>query len=373
MEAEADTPITDYITESPTTESVPINSRMTDANGENILGDNILGENVHNSGTEISPVAAKEIIDAEQKKALESIRRFLQSKNSYDVLPVSFRLVVLDTALLVKKSLTILMQNGIVSVPLWNSKTSRFAGLLTAMDYINVIQYYFQNPDKMDKIEDLTLDGLRGVEKAIGAVPIETLSIHPFKSLYEACIKMTESKARRIPLVDVNEETGREIVVSVLTQYRILKFVALNCKETRFLMKPLSQLNIGVHENLEAVSMNTPVIDVIHLLVQRGVSSIPIVDENYKLINIYEAIDVLALIKGGIYTDLSLSVGEALMRRAEDFEGVHTCTIEDRLDTIMETIRRSRLHRLFVVDDQGKLKGIVSLSDILKYILYGEM
>lgn len=356
---QADVPITDEITASPTSDSFV--SEYTSNN-----------TNTQPSNQPQAPSKPDDLIIEEQRKALEGIRRFLQSKTSYDVLPVSFRLVVLDTALLVKKSLTILMQNGIVSVPLWNSKTSRFAGLLTAMDYINVIQYYFQNPDKMDKIEDLTLDGLRGVEKAIGAVPIETLSIHPFKSLYDACIKMTESKARRIPLVDVNEETGREIVVSVLTQYRILKFVALNCKETRSLMIPLSSLNIGVYENLETVSMNTPVIDVIHLLVHRGVSAIPIVDENYKLINIYEAIDVLALIKGGIYTDLSLSVGEALMRRAEDFEGVHTCTINDRLDTIMETIRRSRLHRLFVVDEEGKLKGIVSLSDILKYILYGE-
>lgn len=168
------------------------------------------------------------IIDAEQRKGLTAIQNFLKSKTSYDVLPVSFRLVVLDTSLLVKKSLTILLQNGIVSAPLWDSKTSRFAGLLTAADYINVIQYYFQNPDMMDKIEDLTLNGLKEVEHAIGAVPIETVSIYPFKSLYEACVKMTQSKARRIPLIDVDEETGREIVVSVLTQYRILKFVALN-------------------------------------------------------------------------------------------------------------------------------------------------
>lgn len=87
-------------------------------------------------------------------------------------------------------------------------------------------------------------------------------------------------------------------------------------------------------------------------------------------VNIYEAVDVLSLIKGGIYTDLSLSVGEALMRRPEDFEGVYTCTFEDRLDTIMDTVRRSRLHRLFVVDDHGRLQGVVTLNDILKYLLY---
>lgn len=41
-----------------------------------------------------------------------TIRTFLKARTSYDVLPISYRLIVLDTALLVKKSLNILNQNG---------------------------------------------------------------------------------------------------------------------------------------------------------------------------------------------------------------------------------------------------------------------
>lgn len=40
-----------------------------------------------------------------------SIRDFLRKRTSYDVLPLSFRLIVLDTDLLIKKSLNILIQN----------------------------------------------------------------------------------------------------------------------------------------------------------------------------------------------------------------------------------------------------------------------
>ena len=51
---------------------------------------------------------------------------------------------------------------GIVSAPLWDSKSSTFAGLLTTSDYINVIQYYFQNPAALDQIDQFRLDNLRG-------------------------------------------------------------------------------------------------------------------------------------------------------------------------------------------------------------------
>lgn len=311
-------------------------------------------------------------VPLEQKFAMESIRAFLKSKTSYDVLPVSYRLIVLDTSLLVKKSLNVLLQNNIVSAPLWDPKTSRFAGLLTSSDFINVIQYYFSNPDKFELVDKLQLDGLKEIERALGVEPIDTASIHPSRPLYEACIKMMGSTSRRIPLIDQDEDTNREIVVSVLTQYRILKFVALNCRETHFLKRPIGELGIMTEKEVASCRMTTPVIDVIQLLSQGNVASIPIVDDEGHLINVYEAVDVLGLIKGGIYNDLSLSVGEALMRRSDDFEGVYTCTKNDKLSTIMDNIRKSRVHRFLVVDQCGKLVGVLTLSDILRYILLGE-
>lgn len=45
---------------------------------------------------------------------------------------------------------------------MWDSSTSTFAGLLTTSDYINVIQYYVQNPAALDRIDQFRLNSLRG-------------------------------------------------------------------------------------------------------------------------------------------------------------------------------------------------------------------
>ncbi|KAF2156596.1 nuclear protein SNF4 [Myriangium duriaei CBS 260.36] len=308
--------------------------------------------------------------DVEQLEALRAIRGFLKLRRSYDVLPLSYRLIVLDTALLIKKSLNILTQNAIVSAPLWDSKTSAFAGLLTTSDYLNVIQYYWQNPDALAAIDQFRLSSLREVEKAIGVTPIETISINPLRTLYEACRKMLETRARRIPLVDVDDETQREWVVSVITQYRILKFIAVNVtKETQSLKVPLRDLNVGTYSGVASAKMDTSVMDVIHMLVKKNCSSVPILNDDGTVINVFEAVDVIALIKGGVYDELNLTVGEALLKRAEEFSGIYTCTLNDRLDTIFDTIRKSRVHRFVIIDEDSKLKGILTLSDILEYIL----
>jgi 5'-AMP-activated protein kinase regulatory gamma subunit len=55
----------------------------------------------------------------------------LKKQTCYDVLPVSFKLIVFDTRLLVKKSLAALLQHGVQSAPLWDSHTQTYAGMLT--------------------------------------------------------------------------------------------------------------------------------------------------------------------------------------------------------------------------------------------------
>lgn len=51
---------------------------------------------------------------------------------------------------------------AIVSAPVWDSHESRFTGILTATDYINVIQYYCQFPEEMSKLDHFRLSSLRG-------------------------------------------------------------------------------------------------------------------------------------------------------------------------------------------------------------------
>ena len=57
------------------------------------------------------------------------------------------------------------------------------------------------------------------------------------------------------------------------------------------------------------------------------------------------------------------------LRYFKDFPGIYTCSVYDRLDTIFDTIRKSRVHRFAVLDNSSRLKGVLTLSDILEYIL----
>jgi len=66
------------------------------------------------------------------------------------------------------------------------------------------------------------------IEKELNVPPPPLLFVHPSRPLYDACKTLIQTHARRLPVIDRDSETGHEVLVSVLTQYRALKFIANN-------------------------------------------------------------------------------------------------------------------------------------------------
>ena len=67
------------------------------------------------------------------------------------------------------------------------------------------------------------------------------------------------------------------MVTSVITQYRILKFIAMNVKETDMLRKPLEVVKLGTYSGMVRCSMDTSVLDVVDEMVTKNISSVPVV------------------------------------------------------------------------------------------------
>ena len=69
------------------------------------------------------------------------------------------------------------------------------------------------------------------------------------------------------------------------------------------------------------------------------------------------------------YNNLDVTLKEANEHRNEWFEGVHTCKRNDSLFAVMENIVKAEVHRLVIIDKDGKVCGVVSLSDILSFLV----
>ncbi|XP_077280028.1 SNF4/AMP-activated protein kinase gamma subunit [Temnothorax americanus] len=292
--------------------------------------------------------------------------KFFKFHKCYDLIPTSAKLVVFDTHLLVKKAFFALVYNGVRAAPLWDSSRQQFVGMLTITDFIKILQMYYTSPlVTMDELEEHELDTWRKVLKD-QVNPL--VSIGPDASLYEAIRTLIQNRIHRLPVIDL--DTGN--VLYILTHKRILRFLFLYIHELpkpSFTNKTLRELRIGTFENIETATEETSIILALKKFVERRVSALPIVDSEGKLVNIYSKFDVINLAAEKTYNNLDVSLREANEHRNEWFEGVQSCKLDETLFTIMERIVRAEVHRLVVIDDDDKVIGIISLSDLLFYLV----
>ena len=227
----------------------------------------------------LPPILSQESHDA----ALYAIRIFLKGRTCYDAFPVSFRLIVLDTKLNVKKALQCLLLNGAPShiSPTHTSYPHR-RRLCSPMEQRKVkVRWHAHRPRHHPSHPVLLRQSqLRGcsrrrrdiparvvaryvtprpsdeprsdtlppeIEKSLGVATPPMLKDHPNSTLYDAAKVLIQTHARRLPLLDYDSETGHEVIVSVLTQYRLLKFISINVIHP-FCLAVRSYLYLPVHQ-----------------------------------------------------------------------------------------------------------------------------
>jgi CBS domain-containing protein len=108
-----------------------------------------------------------------------------------------------------------------------------------------------------------------------------------------------------------------------------------------------------------SVTRSTPIAEVIELLVANDVTGLPVINDDGTLAGIVTEKDILSLL-----ADVRYAVGtvEQYMTRE-----VVAFDVDDDFIAICECLMKSDFRRVPILSD-GKLVGIVSRRDIIKYI-----
>lgn len=293
--------------------------------------------------------------------------RFMKCHKCYDIIPTSSKLVVFDTTLQVKKAFFALVANGVRAAPLWESKKQSFVGMLTITDFINILTRYYKSPMvQIYELEEHKIETWRELYLQETFKPL--VHISPDASVFEAVHSLIKNKIHRLPVID--PVSGNALYI--LTHKRILKFLQLFVCEMpmpAFMKQTLEELSVGTYTNIAYIHPDTPLITALSVFTHRRVSALPVVDHHGKVVDIYSKFDVINLAAEKTYNNLDVTVTQALRHRSQYFEGVMKCNKLETLETIVDRIVKAEVHRLVVVDEESRIVGIVSLSDILQALV----
>jgi len=191
--------------------------------------------------------------------------------------------------------------------------------------------------------------------------PIKVMSSdQPLKDL-----AMELTQFHRVSIMDTNNNT----VLNYITQSDLIKYILSNKKT--FTLKSnltLEQLKIGT-SNVISVRDYDHVVEGLRVIAVKNVSAVAIVNEEGKLVGDIGAHDIRCVNPGteGFVENLLLKNKQFL----QNFKSSAPITLGPKatLEEALLLIESKKVHRVYIVNEEQKLLGIVSLGDIIKCYL----
>ncbi|MBA0651818.1 hypothetical protein Goklo_019120, partial [Gossypium klotzschianum] len=330
---------------------------------------------------------------------------YLQAHTAYELLPESGKVVALDVALPVKQAFHILSEQGIPLAPLWDFRKGKFVGVITASDFILILRELVNNRSNLTEEELEThsiaawkegkaylngqVDGHgRPIPKELIYVSVQYSDLHasPSENLKDVALKILQSGVAIVPIIHLEDGLFPQLL-HLASLAGILKCICRYVKHCPsslpILQLPIYAIPLGTWVPRIGESSSRPfamlrltasLSSALDMLVEAHVSSIPIVDDNDSLVDVYCRSDIMALAKGRAYTHNlnEMTVHQALQLGLDSNPPYGTrsqrcqmCLRTDTLLKVMEQLANPGVRRLVIVEaGSNRVEGITSLTDI---------
>lgn len=322
---------------------------------------------------------------------MTSLRQLLEQQT---VQAASGPIVTVQSTQSVTDVFSLLISNNILSAPVWNAKTDSFAGIIDVMDILMLFTEVFsrQELQAFSSLESIAENTMRFTKEEfnrhfgnhtrfIQAAAIDDMTglsgVNPFvpvnegESLWNIISLMTERHLHRVPVLRSPNE-----LVNYTTQSSIVNFIHehLDSLPESVRSKTIAELEFGNRIAPVTARDSDFAIDVFATMSQQGISAIPIVDDEGKFVGVLSSSDIKGIgLDGSAFPRLSLNVIDYIAPiRQQNLKARHpaiSCHPGDSLEKVINKLAATRVHRLVITDaDTNKVLGIVSLSDVLRYV-----
>ncbi|KDP23504.1 hypothetical protein JCGZ_23337 [Jatropha curcas] len=343
------------------------------------------------------------LTEADLEVSRHRISAFLSTHTAYELLPESGKVIALDVNLPVKQAFHILYEQGVPVAPLWDFPKGQFVGVLSALDFILILRELGNHGSNLTE-EELETHSIsawkegklhlnRQIDGDGRAYARRLIHAGPYDYLKDVALKILQNKVSMVPIIHSSSHDGSfPQLLHLASLSGILKCICRHFRHSAsslpVLQQPICTIPLGTwvpkigESNLRPFAMlrpNASLGDALSLLVQAEVSSIPIVDDNDSLVDIYSRSDITALAKDKAYAQIHLdeiSIHQALQLGQDasspfyNGQRCHMCLGSDPLHKVMERLAIPGVRRILIVEAGTKrVEGIISLSDVFRFLL----
>jgi CBS-domain-containing membrane protein len=292
------------------------------------------------------------------------------------------KLVLVGNQQFLEKAFARMNAHNIHSVPVVDDKTKNVIGLIDALDLCGCVADAFKEGGSESQADIRRLVLLAQVQDVIEKHhKRKTYLISQEAKMSEGIKWLAKENLQRMLILDrefpenelVQELKGPEdMVVGILSQSDILRFLAENLpwvkKEPGF-QKSIEELGMGRRKPITIPTTATAA-DGFTAIFENDRDGLAIVDENGKLVANLCAANLKGITRRNIRL-FQADLADFLMRdRRRGWWSLPICL--EKTDSLEKTILQfaaTKLHRMYLVDSEGKPTGEINLTDILQQVV----
>nr|CAB3484395.1 unnamed protein product [Digitaria exilis] len=207
-------------------------------------------------------------------------------------------------------------------------------------------------------------------------------------NLVDVALTIIRNEISSVPIFKSMPDSSGMPLLNLATLQGILKFLCLKLQEQAegysLLHNQLTNIPIGTwaphtgrtsNRQLRTLRLSSPLNCCLDFLLQDRVSSIPIVDDNGSLRDVYSLSDIMALAKNDVYARIELeqvTVQNALdvQYQVQGRRQCHTCLQTSTLLEVLQELSIPGVRRVVVIEQSTRfVEGIISLRDIFTFFL----
>ncbi|KAL5712878.1 AMP-activated serine/threonine-protein kinase regulatory subunit [Ranunculus cassubicifolius] len=340
----------------------------------------------------ILPDAIPRFSEADLKVSRDRISLFLSSHTAYELLPESGEVIALDVDLPVKQAFHILYDKGVSAAPLWDSSKGQFVGVLSSLDFILILRQLGNHGSHMteEELETHTIyawkEGKLNLNRQIGQngvlFPRHLIQAGPSTSLKDISLQILHNGVSTVPIIHSSSQLLHITSLSDIIKCNYKHF-RHSFNTLPIVQQPISSIPLGTwvpklgesnRQPLTVLRRSASLASALSLLVEAQFSSIPIVNDDGSLVDMYSRSDITTLAKDRVYSQIHLdeiSIHQALQLGPEaNRQHFQLCLRSESLLNVIERMANSGVRRLIIVEaGSNRVEGIVSLSDVFRFLL----
>ena len=332
----------------------------------------------------MSPATAAATTDATPTPTAE-LRHVLENAKVSDMELPSKEVVEVTVDMTPVEAAKQLWSHDVRGAPVWDEKRQKYVGFFDMRDLLStVVASHKEGQDKTGLAqEDVSWWSSKQSKPSSFSVTYLSarnafVSLTQDATLKDVCDTLIAKQCHRVPIVDANTQR----CIRILSQSALVAFLAQHAAQT-------DQLKHKMEETLDAAGFpyrkdvvtatdTTQAYEVFELMDSHRLSGIAIVDaEDGAIVGNTSASDIkmAVAVEEGSLADLNLTIMSylAAVRQEEHLkEAKYPSSHVKTTSTVGHVIRllaKTGYHRVFVVDSELKPVGVISVTDIVKFVM----